>query len=119
MDISTKKPGWEKFEWEGVTCDIKRLTNEEGMEVKAALQKVSGQNLFSRNVREILFPHVQKIKGLKVDGVAVKELKDIFDPQFGQAGKLDDFYFAVTGRFFEMYNVTEEEVKNSAAPPVG
>lgn len=121
MDLNVKEPGWEKFEWEGVTCEIRRLSEGEDLALRSKLLGLDGVNLFSSEVQAIIdnggHPYIRGIKGLKINGKPLKEFKDLMDPGTGAHPKLAELYAALVGRFLALREPTEEEAKNSTAPP--
>ena len=104
MDISIKAPGWEKFVWEDVECEIKTLTFEEGLDVPPT-------------VKEQVKSYVRNIKGLKVNGKEIKKIDDLMDPKVARCAELQDFYLAILEKYIELNSVTREESKNSSSPP--
>ncbi len=82
MDLTSKIPGWEKFDpIEGIEVEIKRLTFDESLDLNAQLETRETKE-DGKTVVEIVLPppaakecfknYVRNIEGLKVNGKKIK-----------------------------------------------
>jgi hypothetical protein len=117
MDISIKEPGWEKFEWEDITVEVKRLTSEEGLDLQGDLASLEGENVFSDKIKAYFTKYARNIEGLKINGKAIKEPAKLLDPSIGRSPIIERFYIAVINHFFAVNTVAEDERKNFKEPP--
>lgn len=118
----TGKAGWERTtpieEHPELTCEIKRLSLVEKMELTERLTEDSGNisvRFGGKQGRDIFTEHVRKISGLEYDG---KELShsDILSDNMPADDGVMDFLIQCVGRFWDMNFITNEERSDLSTP---
>lgn len=145
MKISTKAPDWIRVnpakEHPEVSCEIRIFDNEEGLEfsgdvrvgrllVKREVEEPIDENDLSKGTqkkvidswdyysplaREYLRRHVRKIEGVEINGVKIKEPKDIFDKATGYHTDVALLVIRMLQALFDHNTLSEDEAKKSGA----
>jgi len=126
MELSIAEPGWEEHTpVEGVTCEIKRLSNTEYMRLQSdllaltpiiegdeVLKEGAASDIYSDFGRACFTDYVRKFEGLTVNGKAIKNPGELLNPKLGASAEITQIYTSIILRFFEINNLNEEETKN-------
>ena len=123
MDLTSKAPGWEKYEpVEGVELEIKRLNFDESLDLNAKLETKEEINEKDETEIIIVLPppaakecfkkYVRNIEGLKINGKKIKVPEKLLRPEIAGFPELQVLYGMCIKRFFAMNIMQEDETKN-------
>lgn len=122
MDLTTEAPGWVKFNpIEDVQVEIRRINLKESLDLNADLESEESDGEFMivlppGKAQGYFKKYVRNIKGLKVNGQAIKKPDELLDPSMASLPELKVIYGACVQKFFAMNVLHEDEAKNSKGP---
>jgi len=127
MDLTGKKPGWEKYDpIEGIELEIKRLSQEEALDLNAMLESREVTSKNGKAEIEIILPpseakecfkkYIRNIEGLKINGKKVKSPDKLFAEDMPNFPEIQVLYGMCIKRFFAINVMQEDETKNLNGP---